>query len=226
MKQIISISVLALLLAARVSTASVQTGVPPPETKAAVAAPGGPGVRHESVPLAKKSHRVDALNNVVAMDEDGSRSALCVCGRTFRVTGETATTNSGGTTLYLCSDKCAELARKGGPDWDAAVTSWQKAFSSAKLLTNAHMKKGREIARCTCGKVFDVNWKTLAVAENGLVVHFCSAACDRRFQAEGQDERIQTELAMIPAAKAEPYPSVEVIYHGAGGTWTAGNTIH
>jgi YHS domain-containing protein len=159
------------------------------------------------------------------MESDGSRTALCICGKTLPVTIDTKSITHDGTAYYLCSTDCANLVGKlSEKDWDAATSDWKTKFAAIKFLSNARMKEGREMATCLCDKVFEVNARTLAVAENGLVVHCCSAACDERFRAAAPEARMEAELALLPAAKSETHPSVEVIYRGAGGSWTTKST--
>jgi ribosomal protein L24E len=169
-----------------------------------------------------KPHKIDALNNVVSMESEGSRTALCLCGKTLPVMADTPSVTQDGTTFYLCSADCVKMASKAlEKDWKSATENWRARFATIKFLSNARMKEGREMATCLCGRVFEVNSRTLAVAENGLVVHCCSAACDKQFRAAPSEGRMQAELALLPAAKSEPHPSVEVIYRGPGESWTA-----
>jgi hypothetical protein len=58
-----------------------------------------------------------------------------------------------------------------------------------------------------------------------MVMHCCSAICDSTFRAAAPAGRMQAELAMLPAAKNEARPSVEVIYRGVDGSWTAESTL-
>jgi hypothetical protein len=227
MKQVLSIAALCVFLAA-CTTMAKSTGNNQP-----VGAGDGAGTtgsspfpaRRVHAPILKKPHNIDALNNVVALESDGSRTALCICGKTLPVTADTRSIVHDGTVFYLCSTECTDRAGKlSEKDWDAATAGWKARFAATKFLSNARMKEGREMATCLCGKVFEVNSRTLAVAENGLVVHCCSAACDAKFRGAAPDSRMQAELAMLPAAKNETHPSVEVIYRGTGGSWTAEST--
>jgi ribosomal protein L24E len=227
MKLTISIATLCVFLAACTVTAA-STGNDQPTGSSAGAGRSGLSAspaKKVSAPLLKKPHHIDALNNVVTMEPDGSRTALCICGKILPVTVDTQSVKHDGTTFYLCSTGCTIMAAKlSENDWAAATVDWKTRFSATKLLSNAGMKEGREMATCPCRKIFDVNSRTLAVAENGMVVHCCSAACDSTFRAAAPAGRMQAELAMLPAAKNETHPSVEVIYRGADGSWTAEST--
>jgi YHS domain-containing protein len=227
MKQAISIAALCVFLAA-CATMAESTGNNPP-TGSSIGA-GGSGsnsspAKRVSAPLLKKPHSIDALNNVVTMESDESRTALCICGKTLPVTADTQSITRDGTAFYLCSTDCANMAGKlPAKDWDAATADWKGKFTATKFLSNARMKEGREVATCLCDKIFEVNSRTRAVAENGLVVHCCSAACDEKFRAATPEGRMEAELALLPAAKNETHPSVEVIYRGTGGSWTTKST--
>ena len=224
MKQTISIAAFCVFLTACVTVADAAGNNQPAGSSIEA---GGSGLRPSPAktatpPRLMKPHNIDALNNVVTMALDGSRTALCICGKTLAVTAGTQSISHDGTAFYLCSTDCANMAGKRSErDWDAAVADWRAMFAATKFLSNARMMKGREMATCLCGKIFEVDSRTPAVAENGLVVHCCSAACDAKFRAAAPEGRMQAELAVLPAAKGETHPSVEVIYRGAAGSWTA-----
>jgi ribosomal protein L24E len=227
MKRTISIAALCVFLAAHATVAESSGSNQPAGSSIGADGSGSrpSPAKRVSPPLLTKHHDIDALNNVIAMESDESRTALCICGKTLPVTVETQSITHDGTTFYLCSKDCTNMAGKlSKKDWDAATENWKAKFAAIKFLSNARMKEGREMATCLCDKIFEVGPRTLAVAENGMVVHCCSAACDAKFRAAAPEGRMQAELALLPAAKNETHPSVEVIYRGASGSWTAEST--
>jgi ribosomal protein L24E len=185
------------------------------------ASASSPGTSHRPS-LSENPHRIDALNNVVTTNVDTSRIALCLCGKEFNVTAGTPIVEYSGTNLFLSSQECMDkFGASNDEEQAASYDQWKKQFSSQKLLSNARMERGHEMATCCCGKTFEVNSRTLAVVENGLVVHFCSKACSARMRATPPADRLRAEFAMLKAARNETEPSAEVIYHGPGRTWTA-----
>lgn len=227
MKQVISIAMVLVLLAAGAAVAGSMNST---QAAASGVNAGGGGsspspVKRIGATLQRKPHGIDALNNVVTMEPGGSRTALCLCGKTLPVTAGTPSITHDGTMFFLCSTECTTLGeRLPEKDWAAVTESWQAKFSATKFPSNAGMREGREMATCLCGKVFEVNSRTLAVAENGLVLHFCGAVCDANARAAAPEGRLQAQLAVLPAAANEPHPSVEVIYRGTDGSWTAAST--
>jgi ribosomal protein L24E len=158
--------------------------------------------------LSMKPGRLPALNNVVSMDAQGVRQALCPCGRRFTVASEPRSIVHNGTTVYVCSDRCAGEPMAGSSE---SISRWNRILSTSRLNTNVRMKRGFETATCPCGKAFVVVNRRRALVDNGLVVFFCSEECRSGFRTMRPEERTAAELCMLPPIQAA-HPIVELTY--------------
>jgi hypothetical protein len=136
------------------------------------------------------------LNNVVSVDADGNKTALCGCGMEFKVSDKTPSMNVDGMTVYACSDGCA--ATMSGMDkkmMDGKIGELKMAVAENKgLATNAAMMDGKMTATCPCGMSVEVNDKTPFVVENGVKVYTCCDDCLNSFSSA--DVKIREDAEM------------------------------
>ena len=158
--------------------------------------------------LSMKPGRMPVLNNIVSMDAQGVRQALCPCGRCFTVGPEPQSITSNGTIVYVCSDRYASEPEAGPRE---SIAPWDRIFSTRKLYTNVRMKRGSETATCPCGKTFVVVNRSRALVDNGLIVFFCADECRSRFRTMKPEERMAAELRLLPPVRPTQ-PSVELTY--------------
>jgi hypothetical protein len=195
MKGTMILAMFALAVITLVATTGVATADP-------IGQPGG----HPN--LSMKPGRMPALNNVVSMDAQGVRQAICPCGQRFTVGPQPQSIAQSGTVLYLCSDGCArDLAARPAE----SLLTWNRALSASRLNTNVRMKQGLETATCPCGNSHVLVGHRRAVVDNGLIVFFCNEECRARFAAMPADERMAAELRMLYPGRAAQ-PVVELTY--------------
>ena len=140
------------------------------------------------------------LNNVVKMDADGHRTALCCCRAEFTVTDKAPIMDHAGTTFYMCGEGCKEMAMKATPEQTAVtMADWHEKYATFALPTNTFVKDGRLWAKCACGKEFELTDQSLAVIENGHASYCCSKACHEGFVKLSAAERLQREMAILEA---------------------------
>jgi hypothetical protein len=195
MKEIRTVATMALVAVALIAAAGI-----------AAADVGGQPSRHPN--LSMKPGSLPVLNNIVSMDAQGVRQALCSCGRCFTAGPEAQSITSNGTVVYVCSDRCAAEPEAGPRE---SIARWDRIFSARKLFTNVRMQRGFETATCPCGKTFVVVNHSRALVDNGLIVFFCAEACRSRFRTMNPEERMAAELRLLPTVRPTQ-PSVELTY--------------
>jgi len=143
---------------------------------------------------AVKSHQHMPLNNVVKMDAEGKRTALCCCGYEFTVTPTAPTMDHEGTSFYMCGEGCKEMAMKATPEENAkTMAAWHEKYDALSMADNTHMKDGARMATCVCGAEFAVTENTPIVTENGVTMYLCGEGCAEHFSAMSADERLTPE---------------------------------
>jgi hypothetical protein len=158
--------------------------------------------------LSMKPGRLPILNNIVSMDEQGVKEALCPCGRRFIVRPESNSIDRNGTIVYVCTERCGSGVTTGSPE---SIMRWNRTLSATRLNTNVRMKQGFETATCPCGKTFVLVNRSRALADNGLIVFFCEENCRSRFRAMPPEQRMAAELHMLPPVHSVQ-PSAELTY--------------
>jgi hypothetical protein len=154
-----------------------------------------------------KAHKAanKPLNNVVKMDADGKRSALCCCGAEFTVTDKAPTMDHDGTLFYLCGDGCKEMAMKSTKAETAkTMADWRKKYKTYKLTDNTFLKDGKTWAKCGCGKEFEVTAESPRVTENGVTNYCCSKECHDSFASLSDKDRMTKEVAMLKPVAVQP----------------------
>jgi YHS domain-containing protein len=150
----------------------------------------------------------EVLNNVVKMDAQGSRTALCCCGAEVTVADDTPTLDRNGTHFYFCGQGCRDAAEKASKAESAkTMKSWRKKFSAYKLASNAYQKDGKELATCLCGKTVEVTKSTPSISENGVTLYLCSTACKTALHGASPEDRLGKEMAMLKDASGSPDPT-------------------
>jgi hypothetical protein len=153
----------------------------------------------------KSAHKMvnKSLNNVVKMNADGKREALCCCGAEFTVTDNAPTMDHDGTLFYMCGEGCKQMALKATKAETAkTMADWRKKYKTYKLADNTFQKDGKTWAKCGCGKEFEVTADSPRVTENGETNYCCSKECHDSFAALSDKDRLTKEVAMLkPAAQ-------------------------
>ncbi len=140
------------------------------------------------------------LNNVVKMDADGHRKALCCCRAEFTVTDNAPTMDHAGTTFYMCGEGCKEMAMKATREQTAVmIADWHEKYATYPVPTNTFVSDGKLWAKCGCGKEFELKDQSLAIIENGHASYCCSEACHEGFMKLSAAERLQKEMAILKA---------------------------
>ena len=148
------------------------------------------------------------LNNVIAMDASGTRTAKCMCGKEFQVSKDSPVVTRGDGSYYCCSEGCHDMYMKADKASQTKMfnDSW-KTFPSDKMVTNAVMKDGKETATCLCGKTVDVTKTTPKVTENGVTMYLCSDACKTALHGMAANDRMDKELAVVKTNAPVAVPS-------------------
>lgn len=146
------------------------------------------------------------LNNVIKMDADGKRTALCCCGAEFTVTSNAPTVERPPTTFYMCGEGCKEMTLKASKEEEAkTMAAWNAKYSTYTLASNT-----KTWAKCGCGKEFDVTPTSLVVSENGMKIYCCSEACHTAFKLKSADDRQSAQLSALKSSmKAEQKKNVK-----------------
>lgn len=136
------------------------------------------------------------LNNVVAVDADGSKTALCGCGMEFKVADKSPSMEADGMTIYACSEDCAKSMAGMNDRMKAGKMGELKMACEMhkNLATNASMMDGKLMATCPCGMSVEVNDKTPFIVENGVKVYVCSEDCAAGFSAADTKMREAAEM--------------------------------
>jgi hypothetical protein len=179
-------------------------------TSIAVADPLGPPGSRPNLGMKPGLHA--ALNNVVSMDAQGTRAALCLCGARFTVTPASPVVERDGTSFYLCGGPGDGRAQGNLASGEAEATRWNRAFRSTRMSSNARLKEGREVFTCSCGKTSVLNWKTPALVDNGLIVFCCDSECLSRFRSTDPMLRTAIELSLCLSLPERGSPGVDVTY--------------
>ena len=145
------------------------------------------------------------LNNVVKMDMEGKRTALCCCGAEFTVTATAPTVEDAGTTYYMCGDGCREMYMKSSKEEQTKThADWRVKYDQVSLATNTWMADDKKMAKCGCGAEFTVTETSPIVMENGMKSYCCGAGCHEHFMKMSANDRMSAELGMLKGdVKAE-----------------------
>jgi ribosomal protein L24E len=155
--------------------------------------------KNEVIGFAAVSPAHRPLNNVVAMDAAGNRTALCCCGAEFTVTDNAPVLDHDGTLFYMCGEGCKQMALKATPEESAkTLDAWWKKYAELKLTDNAAMKDGKTTATCVCGATFTVTDKTPYVMENGVTLYLCGDGCAEHFRSMAAADRLTAERKFLP----------------------------
>jgi len=155
---------------------------------------------------ATKTAKFERLNNVVVMDADGQRTALCACGREFAVTNEPLAVKHDATTLYCCSPEChSQLEQTSATDRAERVAAYWAAFPYERTLNTATTTDGKTTARCFCGQSVDVTAASPKVLENGVTVYPCSEACETALHQMSAEKRLGIERQFVQNAQKGKY---------------------
>lgn len=136
------------------------------------------------------------LNNVVGVDADGNKTALCGCGMEFTVTDNSPSITADGMTVYACSEECAsKLSGMDDRKRAGKIGELKTACEMHKnLATNAAMMDGKLMADCPCGKHFEVTDHSPYVVENGVKMYVCGNACVAGFSTADKDKREKAQM--------------------------------
>ncbi len=128
----------------------------------------------------KQSHEP----NVIKVDKDGNKIALCGCGQEVKVTSATAKVVDGDDTYYVCSDKCQQTFSQNLSKMKPALQlKVEKAKAKAGTMGNVYHvgEDGAMTAVCACGKDVKVSDKTVSRTWNGETYYLCSDGCAAQF---------------------------------------------
>lgn len=162
------------------------------------------GKKPETPSLNPHVHAVttEHLNNVIQLDADGHRTALCGCGMQFQVTNDQLSVQNGDETIYCCSEAChhSNLAMPNA-DRMQKISDLNEKLSHSISVTNTAIKDGRTVATCLCGKEFEVTDQTPRVSENGVTLNLCGEACTTGLHKMSAADRFEAELKIVTAKK-------------------------
>jgi hypothetical protein len=162
----------------------------------------------EAKTVSKTAH-TPPLNNVIRMDADGNRTALCCCGAEFKVTENAPIMDHDGTHFYMCGDGCKQMAMKATKTENAkTMKAWKEKYRTITLKDNTFVRDGNTWANCPCGKEFEVTKTTPMVRENGVKLYCHNQDCYDQVVAMSQDNRLQKEMALVKPA-AEPKSDIQ-----------------
>ncbi len=174
-------------------TAAVAAIVPAPIPVGAETAP-------EPAPSA-----VHPLNNVIRLDRDGTRTALCCCGAEFKVSDKTTSLPREGTTFFMCTQACRDASAKETPaQAQRTLATWREKYAGVKLASNLAVKDGQQTALCGCGKSFVVAKDTPVLEENGVRLYCCGEECHQALLRMTPETRLAKEMK---AATQVPEPA-------------------
>ncbi len=147
---------------------------------------------------AQSKAAVGPVNNVVKMDTDGHRTALCCCKMEVPVTDKSPTLDHDGTTFYMCSEACKNMAMKASKEeMGKMMADWHEKYATYVLPTNTFVKDGKLLAKCGCGKEFELTDESPRVIENGHATYLCSQACYEGFTKMSAADRLEREMAIV-----------------------------
>ena len=137
------------------------------------------------------------LNNVVSMDADGNRTALCACGMKVAVNDRTPTTQLGNTAMYMCGEGCKTHFEKASADErQDKTTQWRDQVSRFSSASNARSVGDKQVYSC-CGKEQEIGSKTTSVTENGVTIHTCGPGCAAQFREMSATDRIKAQKKVV-----------------------------
>lgn len=122
--------------------------------------------------------------NVIKVDKDGNKIALCGCGEEVKVTSTTAKVVDGNDTYYVCGDKCQAAFSKNLSKMKPAMQlKVEKAKAKAGTMGNVYHvgEDGALTAKCACGMDVKVTDKTISRTLNGEKYYLCSDGCAAQF---------------------------------------------
>jgi hypothetical protein len=138
------------------------------------------------------------MNNVVKMEKDGKRTALCCCGHEFTVTENAPSMEHSGTLFYMCGEGCKEVAMKATAEENAkTMAAWHEKYDVMTLMSNTHEKDGKQMATCACGAEFTVSETSPRITENGVTMYLCGEGCKEMFTKKTADERMGAEMKVV-----------------------------
>ncbi len=154
----------------------------------------------ETTTLDQHVHAIapERLNNVIQLDTDGHRTALCGCGKQFEVTANSPAVQHGNETIYCCGDAChSSFAGMPAADQDKLISDLNSKLPAENLISNAIEKDGKTVATCLCGKEFEVTDRTPEVTENGVTLDLCGEACAAGLHKMSAEDRLEAELNLV-----------------------------
>lgn len=144
---------------------------------------------------AEYTHMHMPLNNVVKIDDEGKRTALCGCGMEINVDDKTVFYKDDKLTFWACGDNCKNMmANATDEERTMMMGAWHTKFAAYELADNTFMKDDVLMAKCACGAEIVVDDKTLKVVENGMKVYCCGPGCHDMFTAMNDDKRLEVEI--------------------------------
>jgi CDGSH-type Zn-finger protein len=150
------------------------------------------------------------MNNVYMMKEDGSRMAMCGCGKEFAVDAKSPMMMNGAMSMYCCSQECHDHAAKMSKEEMATgMETWMANFMPKMdaMPTNTMMKADAKMAMCGCGKEFAVTDKSMMICENGVNMYCCSEACHAMMMKMSAEDRMAAQMKIVKPMKAQPAES-------------------
>ena len=115
--------------------------------------------------------------NIIKVDEEGNKTALCACGMEFAVTEKTGKLEKDGKTYYLCSDGCkAKVSKSASTMLPALDVKVMAKKADMGTLGNVHTvsESGEMTAKCACGMDVKVSDKTVKREHNGQTYYMCN----------------------------------------------------
>lgn len=161
---------------------------------------------------ADAGHMHMPMNNVFMMKEDGSRMAMCGCGKEFAVTDKSPMVQNGGMTMYCCSQECHDHAAKASKEeMEQMMGTWMKGYDAkmGSMAANTMMADGKKMAKCGCGKEFAVTDKSPMICENGVMMYCCSEQCHEMMMKMSAEDRMSAEMKVVKPMKAMPAQSAK-----------------
>lgn len=147
--------------------------------------------------LQYSSENCVVLNNVVSMDAEGNRSALCACGMKVTVDDHTPKMQLGNATMYMCSEGCmAHFEKASADERQTMTTQWRDQVSRYAAVSNVYNVGGKQVYSC-CGKEQEVGSKTASVTENGVTIYTCGPGCASNIRGMSATDRIKTQKKII-----------------------------
>jgi hypothetical protein len=154
-----------------------------------------------SVPTTGNSVKAPATN-VVKMDKEGKKTALCCCLHEFSVSNTAPVVTNGATDFYMCGEGCAEVSKKATKEEnEKSMAAWSTKYSTYTLASNATESEGKKVAKCVCGAEFTVTDKSLSYTENGVTIYLCGEGCSEKFKATSAADRQVAEIGYVSMGK-------------------------